>query len=509
MAAAELLDSHGDSLEPALRLLVECVHWLHANYVDTLPPHVLVGQALDGILGHADPYTELLTAGEWERVIEGTTSGYVGIGVGLDFAGSVPLIRSVHPGSPAAAVGLLPGDRMLRAAGESLSDLEPHEVSVRIRGPEGSSLRLEVVDPQGEVRREVEVARAHLDLPAVEAARIAGGAVGYVRLLRFGFGTTARMRAQLEAWAPDPPAALIVDLRGNPGGLFDDATELADLFLPAGAEIVRTTSRLVRECEEIYATDASLPAPADLLLLTDSLTASSAEVFAGALQGAGRALLAGELTYGKRSIQRFRPLRGGGALKLTTSRFRTPGDREELARGARPVAAGAAGLLFHGEEDRRERTPLQPDIPLPAVAGDAFLSRCDSAGLIARFLHLRTLPEGDGAAPSAWSADGPPACWNDFARQAGGFPRWREQFHAAMERWGIPAAHAVGGGERPASGPEREAHLQRLWVADWAGECWGPETAAAAKAELDPWVQASLRILDGPQAALTCRETSE
>jgi len=477
-----------DSLESAISTLVEVVQWLHHSYVDSLSPQFLLDAAVEGICQRLDPQTSLLSSADWERLIESTSSGYVGIGVSLDFSGETPLVRSVQKGSPAHEAGIRPGDRVLSAAGQSLRGLAQAAITARIRGPRGSTVNLEIQSPAEARARAVRVAREHLELPALEDALVHEGRIGYVRLLRFGIGTAADLRRTLDGWSEKQLSGLVLDLRGNPGGLFDEAAAAAGLFVRSGVEIVRTESRLPEECERIVASTPPLFADLPVVILVDSLTASSAEVFAGALQGAGAALLAGEATYGKRTIQRFKPLERGGALRLTTSRFLTPADPLPPAESASPGAAASAGV--------RHKARLQPDLPLTAGSMDGWLSACDSTGLVARFVEFDTMTPADLAAWPEWGAD-PPADTRAFAAAAPGYAIWRGRLSATFEQWSAEARAGAGSGV-----PRDEACLRRLWLADWAEERWGAQASRAMSVELDPWVSESIDRLIEPPTAL-------
>jgi len=213
-------------------------------------------------------------------------------------------------------------------------------VRALLGGAPGSRVCLELVSP-GRGREERCLQRAHLELSALQTVWLDGEAIAYVRLRRLELGVARELEATLRAWRWREPRALLLDLRGNPGGLFDEASAIADLFLPPGCAIARTFARRPEERERVTAQRPAYLYGVPLLVLCDAETASSAELLAGALQAAGVAVLAGTPTYGKWSIQRIKPLAAGGALKVTTSRFATRGDRP-VCGGLRPNLALAA-----------------------------------------------------------------------------------------------------------------------------------------------------------------------
>ncbi|MCK4305917.1 MAG: PDZ domain-containing protein, partial [Candidatus Eisenbacteria sp.] len=414
----------------------------------------------------------------------------------------IPCIREVLPDSPAAEAGLRPGDRILEGRGRSLAGISAAEVRIVLRGGHGSRISLRVVAP-GERPRVLAISPRPLRESCVESLRIRRGAVGYIRIHRFGRGTATALEQILLAWSPrNPdgwiPEGLIIDLRGNPGGFLDEAVNAADLFLHPGEEIVRTMGRLPEETGVLVSVREPLLVGLPRALLVDSLSASSAEIFAGALRSRPETILLGELTYGKRTVQRIRPLSSGGALKVTSSRFRTPADpvmtsdAHGPASGSWQNGAGAAST----DATAKHWTGvcrLDPDCHLARQVPTSPWDWIERRGFIARFIQEHTLSEGDLCELPFWAQATPVGPggqvhdWGQVVEVAPGFSRWLERLAVRVKQWGA---------EAPSEIDQATQGLRHAWFVDWVGERWGAEVRQTVLLELDPWVQRAMREID-------------
>ena len=476
-----------DSLEAATTLLREVLQSVHEVYVDRIPVEELLEAALGGIEEHLDAYTRLLTPEEY-RSLRSQTGAAVGIGLELDVSRPIPRVCEVATGSPAEAAGLRPGDQLIEIDGVATEDMDESDIKKFLRGQEGSRVMLKIASPREEART-LELTRTLVREAPVDTLRIKGNSIGYVRLRRFARNSSITLEAILRHWSAQGIEGLIIDLRGNPGGYLDEGIRAADLLLPTGRPIVKTIGRLAEENGSMDSERAPLLVGIPKAILVDSLTASTAEIFAGALKGCPDVEILGEATYGKRSIQRIRPLSSGGALKVTSAYFLTPADIDTDSGEPRPRSHGsqASGTLEvdpAGTSGRTER--LQPDRVLADPRLGEPWSWIERAGLIARFLQEETLTTDDRAMMSFWSGDAERVDWSHPALPVGGYDRWSARLVESLARWGAVVDRPAGG----ATGP-----LRRYWLVDWAAERWGEDVAARARVELDPWVMRAIPLL--------------
>jgi carboxyl-terminal processing protease len=490
-----------DSIEVVVGILREVLQGICELYVEPVSANLLLDAAMDGLQRGLDPHTRLLSPQEFAG-LQQRGGGSFGIGVVLDFSDTIPCVREVLLDSPAAEAGLRPGDRILEARGSSLAGINASEVRAVLRGGHGSRISLRVVAP-GERPRILAISPRPLQESCVESLLIRRGKVGFVKIHRFGRGTAAALEQILLAWSPQNPDGwipdgIIIDLRGNPGGFLDEAVNAADLFLPPGEEIVRTMGRLSEETGVLVSVREPLLVGVPRALLVDSLSASSAEIFAGALGSLPNTILLGELTYGKRTVQRIRALSSGGALKVTSSRFRTPTDHVLTSDACDPSSDSWQHPTGVTSSDATAKQwtgvcRLDPDCPLvrqvPASPWDGMERR----GLIARFVQERTLSEGDLCELPFWAQATPVGSagqvpdWDQAVEVAPGFTRWLGRLAVQVKQWGA---------EAPSEIDQASQGLRHAWFVDWVGERWGDEVRQIVLLELDPWVQRAMCEMD-------------
>ena len=326
----------------AQSLLDEVARHVRSEYVDSVNGEQLDVAAAEGMVASLDPHSALLDAAEYEAMRVSTTGHYSG--VGLEVAGQEDKVVVVTPidGSPADRAGVRAGDVLLEIDGRAVEAARLDEAIERMRGFIGSTVKI-VVSRGGEPEPlQFELERSDVHVRTVRAESLPGS-YGYVRITHFNDATPGDLSRQLSQLQDAAPlAGLVLDLRGNPGGVLESAVHVADDFLEAGV-IVRAEGRTADSRFEMHATGGDLLHHAPLVVLVDHGSASGAEIVAGALRDHGRATLMGERTFGKGSVQTVMPLRNGQALKLTTSRYYTPSGASIHDRGIEPdVSLGAA-----------------------------------------------------------------------------------------------------------------------------------------------------------------------
>ena len=320
-------------LYSGLDLFIEVLQTVQANYVDPVDTGKLVTGAMRGVTRALDPWSRYLDPDEF-RATRGVIAGsFDGIGVTVDERGGLPVVVAPIEGSPAWKAGLEPGDVITKVDGHSTFGLTPDELGAKLRGGPATTITLTVA--RGDDEHEMKLQREKVQVKNVPYAFLAAPGVGYVRLAHFSEHASADVAAACDTLRTQGARALLLDLRGNPGGTFDEAVAIASQFLPNGATVVSTKGR-AEGTNEVY--KATRPRPdltRPLAVLVDGGSASASEIVAGALQDHDRAVLVGDTTFGKGVSQQIYPLRGsGGALQLTVSRYYTPSGRSIHRLGA-------------------------------------------------------------------------------------------------------------------------------------------------------------------------------
>jgi carboxyl-terminal processing protease len=319
----------------AQSLLDEVTRHVRSEYVEPVTEGQLGLAAAEGMVASLDPHSAFLDAAEYEAMRVSTSGHYSGVGLEVaEQDGKVVVVTPIE-GSPADKAGVRAGDVLLEIDGRAVEPARLEDTVERMRGFIGSKVHL-VISRAGEPEPlQFELARSDVHVRTVRAEPLPGR-YGYVRITHFNDATPRDLGRQLEQLqAAQPLAGLVLDLRGNPGGVLESAVSVADDFLDSGV-IVRAEGRTADSRFEMRASSGDLLHAAPLVVLVDRGSASGAEIVAGALRDHGRATLMGERTFGKGSVQTVVPLRDGLALKLTTSRYFTPSGASIHDRGIDP-----------------------------------------------------------------------------------------------------------------------------------------------------------------------------
>jgi carboxyl-terminal processing protease len=311
---------------------------LDRNEVDLLD---LEYNAANGLLSTLDPHSNLLPPDLYEELRMGTQGEFGGLGIKITTDRRPPCggnltVVEVFPGTPAAKAGLKPGDQIVKIGNESTLNITTSEAADRLRGAPNSKVRIFVKHPDGSTA-DYEMARQIISIDSVKW-KMLGGKAGYISLDAFQSNSVAEFSRALAELHDKGMKGLVLDLRGNPGGLLDVAVKIADTFLGAGT-IVTTAGRTEEDRSVHNATPEGTEPLYPLVVLVDNQSASAAEIMAGALRNHSRALLVGQTTFGKGSVQMVQPMPGGGALKLTSGQYLIPGDMSIQAVGVAPDLA--------------------------------------------------------------------------------------------------------------------------------------------------------------------------
>ncbi len=320
-----------------MRTFAEVFAHVQRDYVESVDEHALMENAIRGMLADLDRHTVYLNPEELAELNAETTGQYGGIGIQWVWQDDEMFITAVNPGGPAEDAGILEGDVVV-AIEDIPVDPSKMDLIQSVRGPEGTSINLTIAT--GAIQRSVTLIREIVQIESVSYELFAGG-IGYIEIANFqnNTGNSARdALEQLEESYGSRLNGLVLDLRGNRGGVLYAGVSVADLFLKRG-KIVSTAGRAEGTGMEYEASAPDGMHGAPIIVLVDRNTASAAEIVAGALQDHGRATLLGETTYGKASVQNVLPLSNGGAIKITTSRYYTPLGRSIQPDGIIPNLA--------------------------------------------------------------------------------------------------------------------------------------------------------------------------
>jgi carboxyl-terminal processing protease len=356
------------------RLFDEVVAHLKRDYVDTLPDSLIYRNAVRGLIGELhDPHSVFLDPKRLSRLDESTSGHYAGVGIQMDVRDSgITVVATLH-GTPAEQAGMQSGDRIIEIDGKATRGLTSDEALKTLRGPAGTSVRVGVERPGVETPLSFTLTRREIQVNPVQHALMLGDDIGYVDLTIFSADAAADLARATDSLRAAGAKSLVLDLRGNPGGLLDQGIGVADLFLDSGQPIVSTRGRTADENRSFADRAAQRWASMPLVVLADSNSASASEIVAGALQDHDRALIVGTATYGKGSAQRIFRI-DAGAVKLTTALWYTPSGRSINRPRPDPSAAD--------DDDDAARTRADTSKPRPAFKTDAGRTVLGGGGIV-------------------------------------------------------------------------------------------------------------------------------
>jgi len=299
-----------------------------ANYVDEIQPARFMETGIEAMLGSLDPYTTYIDREEGDEVELLTSGKYGGIGVTIGHRDGIIQIISVMDGYSAQKQGLLPGDQIMAVDDVPTSGRKPDEVRNLTRGAPGTEVKI-LIDREGEdAPLTFVLIREEIRLKDVTYVSYVDEGIGYIRLERFSRKAGEEVRQALKKLESEGKlGGVVLDIRGNPGGLLDAAVEVVSKFVPKGSRIVSTRGRRPDSDRTYQSQEEPLAPDIPLVILTDRESASASEIVSGALQDLDRGLIVGDRTFGKGLVQTILPLNYGAQLKVTTARYYIPSGR--------------------------------------------------------------------------------------------------------------------------------------------------------------------------------------
>jgi carboxyl-terminal processing protease len=361
-----------------LRTFADVFNQARKNYVEEVDDKTLLEAAIRGMLLELDPHSSYLPVKEYENLNDTARGRYSGIGIEVRDSDGKIVVNAIINDSPADQAGINPGDVITSIDGRPIKGRPLSEAMDELLGQPDTEVVLIVMPPDGE-ERELTITRRYIKLPTL-SFRLLDNSYGYFTVAQFHRESAMDLKQSLESIQDDgiELRALIIDLRSNPGGVLQQAVAMADGFLDDGV-IVSTRGRNSTMQMEFTAHPGQWLPDTPLMLLVDRGTASASEVLAGALQDHSRALIVGERTFGKGSVQSVLPLRNGAGIKLTTARYYTPSGRSIQAAGIEPDVVIEWDEYAEAGDNRVREADLDRHLGRETESGGDKLSGMDPA----------------------------------------------------------------------------------------------------------------------------------
>lgn len=316
-----------DSLRDGVRKLNDVLSYSQRYYIEEVDTPKLVEAAIRGITDELDPHSFYISAKDFTAVEESFRGDFEGIGIEFQIVDDTLTVVSPITGGPSEALGIMPGDRIVKIDGEDCIAITNDQVRDRLRGKAGSKVKVSVSRTGVANLIEYEITRDKIPLYSVDAGLMLKDNTGYISVSRFSETTLNELNEALNDLKQQGMTKLILDLRGNPGGYLSQAVEMADIFIDGEKKIVYTEGRRKDANEEYFASKTTPFEKVPLIVLINHGSASASEIVSGAIQDWDRGLIIGETSFGKGLVQRQFTLPDNSAIRLTISKYLTPSGR--------------------------------------------------------------------------------------------------------------------------------------------------------------------------------------
>ncbi|MFH1504895.1 MAG: S41 family peptidase [Candidatus Omnitrophota bacterium] len=340
-----------DKLFRELDVFAESLAVIEKKYVEDEPPQDLIYGAMKGLLSTLDSYSQFLTPDDFKNLIVETEGKFGGLGIEITIRDSMLTIISPIEDTPAWKAGIEPGDIIVKIDGELTKDITLNEAVKKLRGQPQTEVTLTVFREKDRIVKDIKIMRGIIKIQDIKRALFLEENIGYVKIGEFRETTSKDLGKALEGLEKQGLKALIVDVRNNPGGLLISSIDISSRFLKDGDVVVSTKSR--SEPERIYKSVSLGQKYIDIpiVVLVNKGSASASEILAAALRDNKRAILLGETTFGKGSVQTIIPLSDGSALRLTTSKYYTPAGVSIHDKGIIPDIIVNKEVVEEGQRD--------------------------------------------------------------------------------------------------------------------------------------------------------------
>ena len=338
-------DQDDDSGYSQIAIFAKAVQLIRQDYVDgnKTSYHDLITAALKGMLGSLDPHSQFMDPSDFRDMQEDTRSRFNGLGIEVAIKNGLPTVVTPMEDAPAARAGILSGDQILKINGASTDRMDLQDVINHLRGAPGQKISLTLIRPSTKEVKDYALERAEIKVQSVKGARLLDPdltgpfKIAYVRLIQFNEPTADELSRALDGLQKQGMEGLILDLRNNPGGLLNSAVDVCAQFLPPSTKVVSTQGRVASQQRDYTTSGAAKERPHfPMAVLVNEGSASGAEIVSGALKDLHRAIVVGETTFGKGSVQNVMQLPDGSALRFTTAKYYTPSKQVIHGNGVTP-----------------------------------------------------------------------------------------------------------------------------------------------------------------------------
>ncbi len=328
-ALASRAESGTEPSEKELRTFAQILAIIEERYAGDLDRDALIESAIQGMLQTLDPHSNYLDPASFKEMREEQQGRFGGLGIQINKPGPDKPLTIIAPieGTPAHRAGLQSGDTIVRIEGADTAPMPLTEAVRRLRGEKGTPVTITIQRPIEGETFDVTLVRDEIPTHSIRVSYLLQPGVGYIRISNFTSTTTEELDEALRQLREQGMERLILDLRSNPGGLLNQAVEVAERFVPEGKRVVYTRGRIPGSDQDYVASGDVARAQLPLVVLVDRNSASASEIVAGSIQDHDLGLVVGERTFGKGLVQQVIPLRNGGAIALTTAKYYTPSGR--------------------------------------------------------------------------------------------------------------------------------------------------------------------------------------
>ncbi len=342
---AQPAKSEEDNGYAQISIFAKALELIRQDYVDDNKTsyHDLINAAMKGMLSSLDPHSQFMNPDDFRDMQDDTRSRFNGLGIEVSMKNGLPTVIAAMEDTPAAKAGVLSGDQILRINGISTERMDLQDAINVLRGPAGAKIMLTLLRPSTKEIKEYTLQRAEIKIQSVKGARLLDPEftgpfkIGYIRLVQFNEPTADELSKALDELQKQGMQALILDLRNNPGGLLNSAVDVCAQFLPPNTKVVSTQGRVASQQHDYSTSGAKKERPSfPMVVLINEGSASGAEIVAGALKDLHRAVLVGETTFGKGSVQNVMQLPDGSAVRFTTAKYYTPSKQVIQGNGVTP-----------------------------------------------------------------------------------------------------------------------------------------------------------------------------